>query len=101
MNSKEGRYSDEPVLEHGQKDGSAVRYVRPRILPQTNSYMVTMPHRVSDNDRPDILAFQQLGNPTAWWMIADSNDAMHPDQLLDEIGESITIPVPGTQVTNR
>jgi hypothetical protein len=36
-------------------------------------------HMITDRDRMDLLANQYLGDPTAWWQIADAN----PDIALD------------------
>ena len=47
-------------------------------------------HRPLDGERLDLLAFRYLGNPTAAWTIAATNNAMDPDALT--VHDLIAIP---------
>ena len=53
-----------------------------------------------DGDRLDSLAARYLGDPELYWLLADANGVLRPDELLEEAGRriAITLPegVPGT-----
>ena len=65
------------------------------VTPPPEVYQAGQPLLVTDSDRLDALAYRQFGEPTAWWMIADANRAIHPDDVLAKLGEQIGMPVPG------
>jgi nucleoid-associated protein YgaU len=48
-------------------------------------------HTVSANERLDLLAFHFYGDPTRFWLIADANPFMDPEDLL-EPGLQIFVP---------
>jgi hypothetical protein len=48
-------------------------------------------HTVSGGDRLDLLAYHFYGDPQRFWLIADANTAMDPEDLLSE-GTQIFIP---------
>lgn len=93
--SASSRYAGQPVRERAMPDGRRVGYVLPRRAPPPEAYTPGMPHPVARGDRLDLLAYRLLGEPTAWWMIADINAAVKPDTLLDTPGETIATPLPG------
>lgn len=90
------RYANQPVLAADRGDGVTARYVRPRWLPDPVAMTVATRHRTIEGDRIDLIAFRNLGNPTAWWMIADANRVIHPAALPGAPGDTVVIPVPGT-----
>jgi len=96
MFTPDSRYASQPVLDHVRADGVRVRYVLPRILPAPEDFAVALHHRVADSERIDSLAHRHLGVPTAWWVIADANRAVHPAALPGPPGADLLIPVPGT-----
>jgi nucleoid-associated protein YgaU len=59
-----------------------------RFLPPTPA---TVRHTVQAGERLDLLAFRYYGNPQKFWLIADANDALDPEDLL-EPGRTILIP---------
>ena len=75
-------------------DGREVSYVRRRIIPSTASYAVANVVSVSDSDRLDLIAHQNVGSPEAFWQIADANEAMHPDDLTETVFRDLVIPIP-------
>ncbi|HEY5712956.1 MAG TPA: hypothetical protein VIT38_13770 [Allosphingosinicella sp.] len=99
MFSADSRYASQKQLDHVRADGEPVRYVLPRILPQPEDVQVSIHHRASDSDRLDLLAYRNLGAPTAWWMIADANRAAHPAALPGAPGETVAIPIPSASGT--
>ncbi|MGW1245219.1 hypothetical protein [Streptomyces bobili] len=54
-------------------------------------------HTVAEGDRLDLLAQRYLGDPLAYWLIADANAALDPDDLIDSrtVGTVLMIPAPG------
>ena len=94
MIDRTSRYANAPEAELTRPDGSTVRHIVPPILPHPDSYAVARTHRVTDSDRPDILAAQTYGQATAWWLIANANTAAHPDQITDTPGTPRVIPLP-------
>ena len=48
-------------------------------------------HLVAGDDRLDLLAHRFYGDPERFWRIADANDAMDPEDLL-EVGSELLIP---------
>lgn len=93
MIDQTSRYASAKQEERTDAQGRAIRYIVPPILPhpddQTNGSVT-----VTDTDRPDTIAARQYGQATAWWMIANGNTAAHPDQLIEESGEALAIPMP-------
>lgn len=89
------RYATQPVLAAGRGDGTVVRYVAPRILPDPGSLIVATRHRAIDGERIDLLAWRNLASPSAWWMIADANRVTHPAALPGQAGDVTITPVPG------
>jgi hypothetical protein len=96
MFSLTSRYAAQPILEADRGDGLKVRYVLPRLVPDPQDLIVATRHRAVEGDRIDLLAWRHLASPTAWWMIADANRVVHPEELPGAPGETLVIPVPGT-----
>ncbi|MEJ2862570.1 tail protein X [Actinomycetospora flava] len=73
-----------------------VRYLRRRPLPEAGTVAALAHHRVLTGDRLDLLAARYYGDSTAWWRIAEANDALDPDTLTgpDAVGAVLVIPVP-------
>jgi len=88
------RYARLPLITINRADGTPVAYVSRRFLPVGSTLPLLAEIQVNSSDRPDVLAFRTLGDPTVFWRIADANDVMDPDELVDEPGEIIRIPVP-------
>lgn len=84
------RYADlETRVFHGP-DARPVRYVVRRFLPQTDG-LVIQEHTVAEAERLDHLAARYLGDPEAFWQLADINNAMRPDDLTDELGRRLIV----------
>jgi hypothetical protein len=50
-------------------------------------------HVVVDGERPDTIAHAELGDPQAWWRIADANGVMRVEDLV-ELGLRLRITLP-------
>lgn len=96
MFTSDSRYASQKLLDHTDPAGRPVRHVTPRLLPDPDAAQIALRHRATDSDRLDLTAYRHLGVPTAWWMIADANRAVHPGSLGGVPGEIVSIPVPGT-----
>jgi nucleoid-associated protein YgaU len=66
-----------------------IRYKRTRFITDPP---LQGTHVVADADRLDRLAYRVYGDVERWWLIADANVAMWPDDLLSEPGRVIAIP---------
>lgn len=82
------------------KDGRTVVYVGRRFLPPPERFALMQEHVVSDGEHLDQIAAKYMGDPEAFWCIADANAAMRPEALTEVVGRRlrITLPegIPGT-----
>lgn len=97
MFTDRSRYKDLPTRTRVTPDGRQAVYVLPRVVPQPESYQLSTRQPVTDSDRLDALSYRHLGEPTAFWMIADANRATHPAEVLDTPGSDVLIPLPSTR----
>lgn len=84
------------ALTHTKKDGAKVQYLRRRFIPSPDKIPAMGSHTVTEGDRPDTIAAATLGDSEQSWRLYDKNGCMHPDDLTDKDGKTITIPIPGT-----
>lgn len=82
----------EVVDEDGRK--REIRYARRRFVPPADESSVAREHTVTDGERPDTITGRYLGDPTRFWQICDANNVMRPEELTEEGGKSIIIPIP-------
>jgi len=82
----------EVVDANGRK--REIRYALRRFVPRADETLTMSEHTVVDGERPDTLAGRYLGDPTRFWQLCDANTAMHPDELTEEAGVSVKIPMP-------
>lgn len=75
-------------------DGRVVTYKRRRFLPRSDDHQILAEVAVQPGERLDLIAARTLGDPEAFWRIADANDAVDPTELTDEPGRLLRIPVP-------
>lgn len=90
----DSRYHSLPTLSLTQVDGTIVRYLARRIVPQPEQYASIRQFVVVEGARLDNVAAKTLGNPLLFWMLCDANLAMDPDDLTSQPGRSISIPLP-------
>jgi len=88
------RYANLPVLTRTAAGGAPVVYVSRRFLPRAEDLPILAEVTVQSGDRPDLLAARTLGDPTAFWRVADANDAMDPGELVDQTGRALRVPLP-------
>ncbi|MGH2538027.1 MAG: hypothetical protein ACRDHL_11580 [Candidatus Promineifilaceae bacterium] len=87
-------YNLETATYVEEATGRGVAYLRRRFLPQGEKMPLLLELPVTAGDRLDLMAFRALGDPLAFWRIADANNALHPWDLLAESGRSLRVPVP-------
>jgi hypothetical protein len=88
------RYYGLPTLTWTRPDGTQVRYIARRLVPQPGQFTVLRQYSVADGDRIDNIAAKQLGDPLLYWLICDANGAMDPQDLTDRIGRALDITLP-------
>jgi hypothetical protein len=69
--------------------GQPVTIKKIRVIPETPAQLA---HRVTQPDRPDLLAHQYYKAAHLSWRIADANQVMDPATLVAEPGVLIKIP---------
>lgn len=90
MFTTRSRYASVADTTFQDANGRAVKYKVLRITPTTTSLQN---HTVAQGDRLDLIAFQQFGDAEQFWRICDGNDALRPDDLTEQAGVRILIPV--------
>jgi nucleoid-associated protein YgaU len=83
------RYAGQPTIAVPTPDGGTVVMSAPRIAPAPDG--TTGSYTVRDGDRLDLLARAVIGDSTAWWRIADANDADDPADL-ETPGRRVILP---------
>jgi hypothetical protein len=96
-----GRYDGLEIATAAVPDGAGgtrqVRYWRRRPLPDPAALLPLAMHPVTAQDRLDLVTARYLGDPTAFWLVADANAALDPDALVGPgaAGTVLVIPEPG------
>jgi hypothetical protein len=85
---KGSRYQGVNVYTVTRPDGQTVTALRIRFIPNTPAGFF---HTFSGHQRLDLIANQYYQNPEKFWLIADANTAMDPEDLL-EPGRQLLIP---------
>lgn len=75
-------------------DGRTVTFLRRRFVPLPERFSLLQEHVVAEDERIDRVAASYLGDPQAFWRIADANRAMQPEHLTAEIGRRLRITLP-------
>ena len=66
-------------------DGRVLSYVRRRFVPPGWSLPLLASVAVTPGERIDLVTNRTLGDPLAFWRICDANDAIDPQEMLDEV----------------
>ncbi len=80
-------------------DGHEIAYVRRRFVPRPEAMTIHSEVIVMQSDRLDLITARTLGDPLAFWWVADANRAMNPFDLTGEArtGTRLSIPLPQAQ----
>jgi hypothetical protein len=92
------RYARQPQ-DTWTDDARRVRpYLRLREVPQPLDAAPEEPgYLVSDSDRLDRVAWQQLGDPELSWRLCDANGALQPQELTAVPGRRLVLPLDATR----
>jgi len=90
MFTTRSRYASIADATHNAPDGRAIKYKTLRVTPDTKSIEN---HTVAQGDRLDLIAFQQYGDAEQFWRICDGNNTLRPDDLTQQNGARIRIPI--------
>jgi hypothetical protein len=78
------RYYNLEIATLELPDGRTLSYVRRRFLPQGDAMPLLAEVSVAQGERIDLLSYRTLGDPLAYWRICDANNAMNPQDLIEE-----------------
>ena len=85
---KGSRYAKTPIIDVTGPNGQPVKALATRVIPDRPAGFF---HTFRADERLDLLAFRYYRNPEKFWLIADANTEMDPEDLLDP-GRLLRIP---------
>ncbi len=88
------RYALTETATMTMPDGTEVRYLRRRFLPQPESLAEIGSRTTVQGDRLDLIAYRELGDAEQAWRVADANGAMMPADVPLPIGRRLRITLP-------
>lgn len=89
--SSYSRYAQTKTRTSKRADGREVVHLKRRFIPKPDELSTVRMHRLQQNERLDHIAFTYFNNAELDWRICDANGAMHPDELLEEVGRMLRI----------
>jgi hypothetical protein len=89
--TRTSRYAQVPEAVYVDEAGRETPYKLLRILPPRGDDVAG--HLVVAGDRLDLLAHRYLGDPELFWRICDANGALRAEELTQETGRRISIPI--------
>lgn len=91
MFARGSRYERVPEDVYVDARGRETPYKLLRLLPPALPALES--HLVVAGDRLDLLAHSYLADPELFWRICDANTALRPEELTDELGRLLAIPL--------
>lgn len=88
------RYHGIAAARLTRPDGTAIAYLRRRVVPPPERFALLQEHAVAAGDRLDTVAARYVGDALQYWRIADANRAMRPDDLVAVTGRRLRITLP-------
>lgn len=88
------RYYGLPQKTLELPDGSSIAYLGRRIIALPDRFATLETHTVLQGERPDLIAYQHLGDPEQYWRICDANSVLQPEELTARPGSQIRITLP-------
>jgi hypothetical protein len=76
------RYAPVEQVQDDLPDGRRVVRLRRRFVPRPETLATAGYHRVAEGERIDHVAARAVGDPTAWWQVADANGVTDPEDLV-------------------
>jgi len=94
MFPRTSRYFSIEIAKYTTADQREIAYLRRRFLPSSEGAVIFAEHKVEEGDRLDNVTAKYLGDPEQFWRVCDVNEAMRPDELTEEIGRWLKMPMP-------
>ncbi|MDQ1287760.1 MAG: hypothetical protein QG622_1325 [Actinomycetota bacterium] len=88
------RYCAVDQVETTLPDGRTVVHLRRRFIPRPEELSGLGVRRVAEGERIDHVAADAIGDPTAWWQLADANGVSDPEDLVGEPGAVLRVTYP-------
>lgn len=88
------RYHSTKIARLVTNNGREVVYLQRRFLPPAEQFAIIAEHTVAQEDRLDNVTAKYLGDPLLFWQVCDANNAMRPEELMEEIGRRLRIAMP-------
>ena len=85
---KGSRYANVATYQAADANGEVVTALKARFITSTPAGYF---HTYTADERLDLIAFRFYRNPEKFWLIADANTEMDPEDLL-EPGRQLAIP---------
>ena len=86
---KDSRYQNVGKYQVADASGRTVSALKIRFVPATPAGYF---HTVTGDERLDLIAYKFYRNPEKFWLIADANNAMDPEDLLEPGGQLLIPP---------
>jgi hypothetical protein len=87
------RYHEIEIARLDLAEGREVPYLKRRFLPLPERFQVLHEKLVTEGDRLDNIAAQELGDPEQFWFLCDANNAMDPLEL-EAVGRTLLVTLP-------
>ena len=88
------RYHKSAVVKRTLADGVERAWLARRFPPHPEALATVDEHEVKSGERLDNIAAARLGDPEQFWRLCDANRALRPDELTEEIGRRLRVPLP-------
>ena len=88
------RYYGIATATDPSRDGRTIVYIRRRFIPPPETFSLLTEHTIAQGERLDTLSAQYLGDPEQFWRIADANNVIAPNELIERTGQRIRITLP-------
>ena len=92
--SPTSRYAGTETYTTTLPEGRFASVLRRRFVPQPERFALLQEHVVGQDERIDRLSAHYLGDPLAFWRIADANTVLQPEQLTAQMGRRVRITLP-------
>ena len=87
------RYASTPTTTTTLPGGREVQHLRRRFIAAADRFDQIGTHRVTADERLDLIAFLYTNDPELFWRLADANEAMNPADL-EEAGRYLRLTLP-------
>jgi hypothetical protein len=86
------RYAGIPILTLPGEE--PIPYLARRLVPLPERFATLKEHVVAERERLDQIAAAELGDPEAFWRLADANGALRPQELTATPGRRLRVTLP-------